>query len=426
MMFLRLIPTHFLRFQVEWDDWQRADGTNTTWSDAVPGANSLAQDWNALQSRRRRTAARTTPEIDLDTISSHMPHDIRTAEDAVAYSDKLREWGLPDDDWDAERNQTRHKSGRSNLVLSDTTKKRKRTVEHGPGGSSMPNYTQPKWSRKAREFGIRVVNEVDDEKAPPVGSDFVYLEDSCIYDRDVSRQDPGFLFGCECEDGCRNPLLCSCLMDSQCIDEDGELCVVYDKKGLFLFTNQLEVVECNKNCTCKGCTNKVVQAPRRKIPLDIFKTPDNGWGVRPTVDVPKGTVLGKYTGLVMKRETASSLAPPKKDYTFDLDARDNDPDCTDRYTICAYSAGNWTRFVNHSCGPTAKVYSVVINSAVHMNTPDLAFVACEDIPAGKEITIDYKPAAAWRNTQRKGKGKEKGGAGETPCICKSDICRGFI
>ncbi|THH11195.1 hypothetical protein EW145_g786 [Phellinidium pouzarii] len=408
-------------FQIEWDEWHRPDGTNTTWSDSLPGANSLSRSWNVVQGRQRNAEARETADINLVTLSSYMPHNIRTAESVVAYSEKLRRWKIPQDDWDAESNQARHSTPSSGGAVSQTAKKRKRTNSDirltasdadGNRVDSMTTSTRvtcDEWNKRASSFGasgITITNEVDDEEAPPVGADFVYLEGWCIYDKDVPRQDPGFLIGCECKEGCKNALLCSCLMDSQCIDDDGDLTTAYDKKGLFLFSNQLEVIECNIKCRCNNCHNKAAQAPR-KIPLNIFKTTNNGWGVRPSVDVRKGTVLGLYTGLIMKRETVTNLPPEWKDYTFDLDARDDDPDCTDKHTICAYSAGNWTRFINHSCGPVAKVYSVVTNTAVHMNMPHIAFVACEDIPAGKEITIDYKPAAAWDGTRKKSKGKMK-------------------
>lgn len=46
------------------------------------------------------------------------------------------------------------------------------------------------------------------------------------------------------------------------------------------------------------CQNRVAQIPR-DIPLQIFKTPSHGWGVRAPVDIPKGKVLGYYTGYVL-------------------------------------------------------------------------------------------------------------------------------
>ncbi len=52
----------------------------------------------------------------------------------------------------------------------------------------------------------------------------------------------------------------------------------------------------SKSCSCgEGCPNRVAQRPR-DVPIEIFKTKTCGWGARATVDVPRGKVLGIYTG----------------------------------------------------------------------------------------------------------------------------------
>jgi histone-lysine N-methyltransferase SUV39H len=56
-----------------------------------------------------------------------------------------------------------------------------------------------------------------------------------------------------------------------------------------------------------------------------------------------------------------------------------------------------------------------------MHQPKLAFVTIMDIPARKELTIDYCPQA------RKGKGKARSKMPGTPdCMCDDENCRGFI
>lgn len=51
-----------------------------------------------------------------------------------------------------------------------------------------------------------------------------------------------------------------------------------------------------KSCSCpRLCPNRVAQLPR-DVPLEIFRTTDRGWGVRPTVTVHAGKVIGIYTG----------------------------------------------------------------------------------------------------------------------------------
>ncbi|KAH8120152.1 hypothetical protein DFH11DRAFT_36604 [Phellopilus nigrolimitatus] len=357
--------------------WYRPDQTNTTWADVLPGANNLARSWNLARAKQRNAEARETPDINLSVISAYMPHNIHTVENAVAYNEKLKKWAKPEDDWDTETNQDKHE--RALKLKSHTSSKRKRTISHSlnvdadndvstivsrassssrqPG--SLPNKRvyvkrdtastpvnrtrkrlQEDWNQKARADGaasLRIVNEVDDEEVPPVDSQFTYLESSCKYDRDVPKPEETqeFIIGCQCNDGCRSILSCSCIMDSQCMDENGDMTAAYDRQGLFLFNNQREVVECNESCACsRMCGNRVAQKPR-KIPLEIFKTQNNGWGVRPSVDVPMGTVLGLYTGKIIRREALTRLTDAQRDYCFNLDARDDDPDCTNKYTVCA-------------------------------------------------------------------------------------------
>lgn len=51
-------------------------------------------------------------------------------------------------------------------------------------------------------------------------------------------------------------------------------------------------------CTCGvNCHNRVAQRPR-DVPMEIFYTGNCGWGVRATIDLPIGKVVGVYTGYV--------------------------------------------------------------------------------------------------------------------------------
>src|SRR5882724_7730917 len=53
----------------------------------------------------------------------------------------------------------------------------------------------------------------------------------------------------------------------------------------------------NQNCSCdKGCRSCVAQRPR-KCPIEVFRMVKCGWGVRSTVDLHKGSVLGVYMGM---------------------------------------------------------------------------------------------------------------------------------
>jgi histone-lysine N-methyltransferase SUV39H len=58
-----------------------------------------------------------------------------------------------------------------------------------------------------------------------------------------------------------------------------------------------------QNCSCGSiCPNRVAQKPR-DVPLQIFKTKHRGWGVRTPKALPKGKVIGIFTGSVAPTAT---------------------------------------------------------------------------------------------------------------------------
>ncbi|EJD03144.1 SET domain-containing protein [Fomitiporia mediterranea MF3/22] len=481
-----ILLNHEKRYEIEWEGWQRTDGSSTTWTGALPGVDRLLDTWDASRQKDRKQKSKMDYDIDLAVLDQYMPHNIRTAEDAVAYREKNhRAKGRPKlwNQWlamdapDAEgsvKNEPIDSSIPNTPTLSVRTEplertnvrpllKRKRidsdaasshasssrldeesstlagspALTHKRSSSSVapPIRSRPRandqrrWEKLTEGTGaakVTVVNEVDDEEYPPAFSNLQYLESRCTYAAGVpdrnSVENKMFLLGCECTDGCKDISACDCLAESQCRDEYDKIAPAYDKNGLFLFNQQREVVECNENCSCnRTCSNTVAQRPR-KVPIEIFKTRNNGWGARSPVAIRKGTVLGLYTGKIMKREDLANLTKDMREYTFDLDIRDDDPDLEERYSICAYAEGNWTRFVNHSCSPNTQAYSVVFDAPLEANMPYIAFVASKDIPARKEITIDYNPSASWKRTKKSTKMK----AGATRCKCGSHDCRGYI
>ncbi|KAL5523914.1 hypothetical protein ACEPAG_8087 [Sanghuangporus baumii] len=466
------------RYQVEWEGWQRPDGTSTTWTIGLLGASDLLDTWDTARAKERREKAAKRPDIDLAELNNYKPHQFRTFECAVAYEEKRRKWRKKPDLWDEwlemdkddqDEERTIVKEGSRASVISEHSRKRKRTESIASGSrasssrladedttlvsssasinsvkqgsiSSTSRYRhlqsqqpptprlqpqpsrrmrlQKHWNEVVRDIGaakITLVNEVDDEECPTLPPDFRYLENYCTYDVNVddskTEDNKAFMICCECEDGCVDPTACSCSELSQCIDEHGEAATAYDSEGLFLFHDMREVVECNENCACKAeCNNAVAQKPR-SIPIQVFKTRRNGWGARSPVHIPRGTILGFYTGKILRREHLARLPADEREYSFDLDIRDDEEDLP-RYSVCAYREGNWTRFVNHSCSPNAIVYSMVFDAPVDVNMPYIVLAATEDIPAKKEITIDYNPSAARERaaapTGRKKKGKKKG------------------
>jgi histone-lysine N-methyltransferase SUV39H len=157
------------------------------------------------------------------------------------------------------------------------------------------------------------------------------------------------------------------------------------------------IYECNPNCACgPGCKSRVVQKGR-KVPLTIFKTPNRGWGVRCDEELIQGEFVDTYIGEIITNEEAGRRektgSVDKQSYLYSLDKWINDeyPDLTEDtcYVVDGQYMGGPTRFINHSCEPNCRQYTVSYDK----NNPrvyDIAFFAVTNIPAGTELTFDYQ------------------------------------
>lgn len=120
----------------------------------------------------------------------------------------------------------------------------------------------------------------------------------------------------------------------------------------------------------------------------------------------------------------------KASYLFALDMFDANP--KNIYNVDGRYKGNATRFINHSCKPNCKLYTVLYDHADH-GVYDLAFFAIEDIPPGKEFTFDYNPNF---NDGKAGSGGGRGRKGTrstvvdeevaAKCLCGEANCRGKV
>ncbi|KAJ7288457.1 hypothetical protein C8J57DRAFT_1280309 [Mycena rebaudengoi] len=305
--------------------------------------------------------------------------------------------------------------------------------------------------------GIKFVNEMDDEEVPPTlrgeGWEFQYLEDKYLPCETIPYNpasatplcESSFFTYCTCA-ACRDAANCKCqdleMREARSLEASGH---AYSN-GLFNFTYKTSdvVVECNPYCHCSSeCPNRVAQCPR-KILIEVFKTENRGWGARAPVDVERGTVLGMYTGKLIRRDEAEKLTGDAKTFCFDLDyseeSSEERPENT--YSVDSLKHGNWTRFINHSCDPNLHVQPIIYDTLQEQNMAFLGMIALTFIPAGTEFTFDYDPsqraheadlaAAAGRKHGRSttSSGKSKGKAPPPPnstyCFCGAKKCRGWV
>jgi histone-lysine N-methyltransferase SUV39H len=235
-------------------------------------------------------------------------------------------------------------------------------------------------------YPISIVNTVDNSEPP----NFIYTN-NFILNEDIREKvltdKTRLLQGCKC-------IMCPPFNPKQkcdCIDWTGKN--PYSNKGLVNMESGDQIYECNLDCACAKitpclCRNRVTQRTR-KHKLQIYKTPNKGWAVRTLEDIPKGTFISIYTGLVMSLELANQLGKSYEtkgfSYLFDLDgdtAKGSDP----IYTVDATNIGNFSRFINHSCDPNLYILSVFTD---HQDIHNIGLFAKRDIKAQEEICYDY-------------------------------------
>lgn len=196
------------------------------------------------------------------------------------------------------------------------------------------------------------------------------------------------------------------------------------------------IYECNSRCKCGPvCKSRVVQRGRR-VPLTIFKTPDRGWGVYCNEDLIQGEFIDTYLGEIITNEEADRReqqgSKAKQSYLYSLDKfvgaiADFTKDTC--YVVDGQHMGGPTRFINHSCEPNCRQFTVSSNKHDY-RVYDLAFFAMEDIPAGTELTFDYQDKdeqEEWDAIQQREEAlRDPRNAGRQRCNCGATKCRGFL
>ena len=249
---------------------------------------------------------------------------------------------------------------------------------------------------------LEVVNEVDDEPVPP---NFTYLKVNRYSAEDISDIRLQAPVGCSCKS-------CNINCRKCCNNEAGKVPFAYQTEPphLLLDPERREAIyECTSKCKCPPdtCANRVLQNGI-KVPLQLFKTVDKGWGLKALAPVKKGQFVIEYVGDVI--DSGEADARKGNTYLFDLDFN---PDGESQYTIDAKSFGNLSRFIN-SCCYEANLRSLgVFVDCQDPDLPRMGFFANRDIEAGEELTFDYMM---------------QGGAGNDceNCRCGSTKCRGNL
>ncbi|XP_034249281.1 histone-lysine N-methyltransferase eggless isoform X2 [Thrips palmi] len=168
---------------------------------------------------------------------------------------------------------------------------------------------------------IPLINYVDNS----LPANLIYKNQREPYEGVPLNNDPAFLCGCDCTDDCQNKEKCACwkltIQGSALYPggvEDPNVGYYYKRLQERVITG---IYECNEQCKCskKTCLNRVVQHPLQ-LQLQLFKTPNKGWGLRCVNDIPKGTFICIYAGYLYTEETANTIGELEgDDYLAELD-----------------------------------------------------------------------------------------------------------
>ncbi|PVI08479.1 SET domain-containing protein [Periconia macrospinosa] len=193
----------------------------------------------------------------------------------------------------------------------------------------------------------------------------------------------------------------------------------------FYLNSRRPIYECNDNCRCgPDCRNKNVQFGRT-VEVEIFRTGGGrGWGLRCRENIYEGQFIDTYRGEVItdaeatRREESADKSKSSYLYSLDKFAESEGIDVEDLYVVDGEFYGGPTKFINHSCDPNCRQYTVSYNKH-DPRVYDIAFFACRDIPAGEELTFDYLD-------KEEGEPIEDPGPDAIPCLCRAANCRKWL
>ncbi|KAL1657650.1 SET domain-containing protein, partial [Schizophyllum commune] len=184
------------------------------------------------------------------------------------------------------------------------------------------------------------------------------------------------------------------------------------------------VFECNSRCQCSPtCRNKVIyHEPHASV--EIRRVEGKGWCVfNGPGPIEAGVPVGFLAGEMVTRQEGEDRAFRSQNrngdcYIFDIDFW---------YLQGTHhsNAGEFTRFLSHSCDPNVRAVGVYVNER-SMRKPIISFFARRKIRAGEELSISYIDERASTTTDA---GQSDEASPHTmlamACKCGSVQCRGM-
>ena len=168
--------------------------------------------------------------------------------------------------------------------------------------------------------------------------------------------------------------------------------------------NRSMCIECDVKICGKDCTNTAITTNRLVKGVEKYLTPQKGWGVRTTDNIYKKQLILEYTGEVMFKE----IFKERMQTIYKDDRHHYCLEIGNNIVIDGHRMGSLCRFVNHSCKPNCKMAKVQVDGL-----PRMVLQADMDIPAGTELTYDYK-FLDFESSEPQ------------TCYCGEDICRGTL
>ncbi|KAK3129913.1 hypothetical protein QOZ80_6BG0486500 [Eleusine coracana subsp. coracana] len=277
----------------------------------------------------------------------------------------------------------------------------------------------PDISHGSERIPLCVINTIDGLSPAP----FKYVT-KIIYPPWYKKEPPT---GCDCTNGCSDSVNCACA-----VKNGGE--IPYNFNGAIVEAKPL-IYECGPSCRCPPTCHNRVSQHGVKIPLEIFKTGNTGWGVRSLSSIPSGSFICEYAGELLEDKEAEKRE--NDEYLFDIGNNYQDEELweglksipglkssasssktMEGFTIDAAECGNVGRFINHSCSPNLYAQNVLWDHD-DVEKPHVMFFAVENIPPLQELTYHYN--------YKIGQVQDKNGAEKVKhCYCGSFECSGRL